>query len=69
MNRRTMEEYIKKQDNFFSISDLVTYKMQEEGFNFVVASPPLVIPSKEFNSDIRYIKNYEQEQNQEEEEE
>ena len=59
ISRKVMEEYIKRQDAFFTISDIVTYKMQEEGFNFVVASPPLVVPNKELTSNIRTVKNYE----------
>jgi GR25 family glycosyltransferase involved in LPS biosynthesis len=60
MNKRFMEEYIKRQDNFFTISDLTSFKMQEEGFNVYVATPPLIIPAKDLSSNIRINKNYEQ---------
>jgi predicted RNase H-like nuclease len=59
MNREAMIEYVKRQDNFFEIADLVSYEMQENGFNFYVASPPLVIPNKSLASNIRTVKNYE----------
>jgi len=58
MNRNFMEEYIRQQDKYFRIADLVTYQLQES-FNFLCASPPLVIPKKELTSDIRKVKNYE----------
>ncbi|MFW6281320.1 MAG: glycosyltransferase family 25 protein [bacterium] len=54
-----MKEYIKRQDNFFTISDLVSYKMQEEGFKIYSAIPTLCIPNAESGSDIRKYVNYE----------
>jgi len=58
MNDLAMKKYIEIADNQPQIADLISYKMMELGFNFYVASPPLVIPSKSY-SDIRNIKNYE----------
>lgn len=60
MNRRVMSEYIKMQDAFFTISDAVTYKMQESGmFNIYSSVPTMCIPDASFDSNIRYAKNYE----------
>lgn len=61
MKRDLMEEYIKKQDNFFTIADSVTYKMQEEKkFNIYSAVPALCIPEVEMGSNIRgENRNYE----------
>jgi GR25 family glycosyltransferase involved in LPS biosynthesis len=61
MNRKAMEAYIKLQDSKPMIADLATYVMMTEmGFNFVVASPPLIIPAKTLTSNVRGTdKNYE----------
>jgi GR25 family glycosyltransferase involved in LPS biosynthesis len=61
MNRRAMERYIAMVDAAPMIADAVTYQMMtNEGFNFYVASPPLVVPSKTLTSNIRgEEKNYE----------
>jgi len=54
MNRKAMEEYIKRQDNFFTIADLVTFQMQEETkLNIYSAVPALCIPDTEIVSNIR----------------
>jgi GR25 family glycosyltransferase involved in LPS biosynthesis len=61
MNKRAMEEYIKIQDNQPMIADKASWiMMTQKNFNFYIASPPLVTPSKKFSSDIRgNNKNYE----------
>ena len=54
MKREVMNEYIKRQDLFFTISDAVSYKMQEDSnFNIYSAIPALCIPATELGSDIR----------------
>lgn len=54
-----MREYIKRQDNFFTISDMISFKMQEEGkFNIYSAIPTLCIPNTDAGSDIRKYVNY-----------
>jgi GR25 family glycosyltransferase involved in LPS biosynthesis len=54
MNRYMMEEYIKKQDEFFTIADSVTYKIQEDkNFSIYSAIPSLCIPETELGSNIR----------------
>ena len=61
MNRRTMKAYIDSQDKFFTISDMVTWKMQNtREFNIYVSTPSLVVPHPELASNIRSSKNYEQ---------
>jgi len=61
MNRRTMKAYVNMLDNTPMIADRVTWSMMTYlGFNFYVASPPLVLPAKELTSNIRgNDKNYE----------
>ena len=61
MNRRAMEGYINFMDNTPMIADRGSWEMMtRHGYNFYVASPPLVLPSKELASDIRgENKNYE----------
>jgi len=61
MNRRAMEGYVKLQDATPMIADRATWTMMTfQDFNFVVASPPLVIPAKTLTSSIRgENKNYE----------
>lgn len=61
MNRKAMKAYINILDNSPMIADKVTWHMMTDlGFNFYVASPPLVIPSKILTSNIRgEDKNYE----------
>jgi GR25 family glycosyltransferase involved in LPS biosynthesis len=61
MNRRTMEQYIKLQDSQPMIADKASWVMMTQlGFNFYIASPPLVIPAKNLTSTIRKEnKNYE----------
>lgn len=54
IKRNLMEEYIKRQDNFFTISDAVTYNLQHEGnFKIYSAVPALCIPETELGSNIR----------------
>jgi GR25 family glycosyltransferase involved in LPS biosynthesis len=62
MNRRAMERYIQLADAAPMIADSITFNMMtNEGFNFYVASPPLVVPAKDLTSNIRgENKNYEQ---------
>jgi len=62
MNRKAMERYIAIADSQPMIADSITLLMMTyENFNFYVASPPLVIPSKDLTSNIRgENKNYEQ---------
>ena len=62
MNRRAMERYIQLADAAPMIADSITFNMMtHEGFNFYVASPPLVVPAKDLTSNIRgENKNYEQ---------
>ena len=61
MNRDMMEEYIKRQDQFFTISDAVTYKLQEEGnYKIYSAVPALCFPETALGSNIRgHNMNYE----------
>jgi len=61
MNKDVMTEYINRQDLFFTISDAVTYKMQEQShFNIYSAIPTLCIPDVTLGSEIRgNNKNYE----------
>jgi len=61
MNRNAMKAYINIIDNRPMIADKVTWDMMTYlGFKFYVASPPLVLPSKELTSNIRGTdKNYE----------
>jgi len=59
MNRRIMKSYIKRQDEFFSISDMVTWRMQnEKDYNIYVSIPSLVVPNPTLESNIRSVKNY-----------
>lgn len=54
MKRKFMEEYIKRQDKFFTISDGVSYNMQETSdFNIYSAIPTLCIPDISMGSNIR----------------
>ena len=59
--RKTMEAYIKIIDSQPMIGDRGSWiLMTHKGFNYVIASPPLVLPSKELASSIRgENKNYE----------
>jgi GR25 family glycosyltransferase involved in LPS biosynthesis len=61
LTRKAMEGYIKLQDETPMIADRGSWTMMTYlGFNFVVASPPLVLPSKTLTSSIRgENKNYE----------
>jgi GR25 family glycosyltransferase involved in LPS biosynthesis len=61
LNRKAMEGYIKLQDETPMIADRGSYHMMTYlNYNFYVASPPLLIPSKQFDSNIRgENKNYE----------
>jgi len=62
MNERAMKRYIEIADSQPMIADSITnYMMTNENFNFYIASPPLVTPSKTLTSNIRgEQKNYEQ---------
>jgi len=64
LNKRAMEGYIKLQDSQPMIADKASWvMMSHQGYNFYVASPPLVIPSKTLTSSIRgENKNYEKQQ-------
>lgn len=54
MNKKAMENYIEKQDKFFTIADQVTYNMQEEKkLNIYSAIPTLCIPETDLGSNIR----------------
>jgi GR25 family glycosyltransferase involved in LPS biosynthesis len=54
MKKSFMKEYIKRQDQFFTLSDSVTYKMQENSpFNIYSAVPTLCIPDTYLGSNIR----------------
>ena len=54
MRSDIMLEYIKRQDKFFTISDAITYQMQEDPkFNIYSAVPALCIPRTEMGSNIR----------------
>lgn len=54
MKREFMKEYVARQDKFFTISDAVTYQMQEDSkFNIYSAVPALCIPATELGSNIR----------------
>jgi len=54
MKKNIMQEYINRQDQFFTISDAVTYKLQEENkFNIYSAIPALCIPETALGSNIR----------------
>lgn len=59
MNRKAMQGYIKKQDEFFTISDVTSWKMQNEDYNIYVATPSLCVPNPKLPSNIRNMKNYE----------
>ena len=64
LNRRAMEEYILLQDSQPMISDKASWIMMSHmAFNFYIATPPLIIPSKKLTSSIRgENKNYEKAQ-------
>ena len=61
MNETAMKGFIDFMDKVPEISDKATWNMMSYyGYNFYIASPPLILPSKEFTSDIRgENKNYE----------
>jgi GR25 family glycosyltransferase involved in LPS biosynthesis len=61
LNKKAMESYIKLQDSQPMIADKASWiMMTHQGFNFYIASPPLVLPSKTLTSSIRgENKNYE----------
>jgi len=60
MNRNMMEEYIKFQDNYFTIADSVTYNLQNRNdLNIYITTPPLTIPNVSLGSNIRKEMNYE----------
>lgn len=61
MDRKAMEGYIKLADKQPMIADRVSWTMMTYmDYKFYVASPPLVLPSKNFSSNIRgEDKNYE----------
>jgi len=60
LNRRAMEGYIKLQDETPMIADRGSWTMMTQlNYNFYIASPPLVVPSKTLTSNIRgENKNY-----------
>ena len=61
INERTMKAYIELQDNTPMIADRCSWTlMTYHNYNFYVASPPLIIPSKILTSNVRgENKNYE----------
>lgn len=60
MKENFMKSYIERQNQHFTISDKVSFDMQEDSrWNCYSAVPSLGIPSSD-SSDIREIKNYEQ---------
>lgn len=61
MNKRAMEGYVKLQDETPMIADRGSWTMMTQlGYNFYIATPPLVLPSKVLTSSIRgENKNYE----------
>jgi len=61
LNEKAMKMYIQLQDSQPMIADKASWVMMTQmGFNFYIASPPLVIPSKSLTSSIRgENKNYE----------
>jgi len=61
INKKTMQGFIDLVDNSPMIADRVSWEMMtRRGFNFYVASPPLVLPAKDLTSNIRgENKNYE----------
>lgn len=61
LNKRAMEGYIALQDAQPMIADKASWVMMtHQGYNFYVASPPLLLPSKTLTSSIRgENKNYE----------
>jgi len=61
LNKRAMEGYIKLQDETPMIADRGSWTMMTQmNYNFMIASPPLVVPSKILSSSIRgENKNYE----------
>jgi GR25 family glycosyltransferase involved in LPS biosynthesis len=64
LKKRAMEGYIALQDSQPMISDKASWiMMTQQGYNFYIASPPLIIPSKNLTSSIRgENKNYEKTQ-------
>lgn len=61
MNRKAMEGFINLVDSMPMIADRVSWEMMtNKGYNFYIASPPLILPAKELSSNIRgENKNYE----------
>lgn len=53
MDSHMIKEYIKRQDAFFTMSDMVTYKMQDEGFNVYSTIPSICLPDSTIRSNIR----------------
>ena len=64
LTERAMKGYIQLQDSQPMIADKASWVMMtQQGFNFYIASPPLIIPSKSLTSSIRgENKNYEKAQ-------
>ena len=65
LNRKAMQGYIDLMDNKPMIADKGSWQMMTfMNYNFYIASPPLVIPSKDLTSNIRgENKNYDKIQN------
>jgi GR25 family glycosyltransferase involved in LPS biosynthesis len=54
MKREFMKKYIESQDNFWTISDMVTYRLQEtKQYNIYSAIPTLCIPEVKLGSNVR----------------
>ena len=64
LTERAMKGYVQLQDMQPMIADKASWVMMtQQGFNFYIASPPLIIPSKSLTSSIRgENKNYEKAQ-------
>jgi GR25 family glycosyltransferase involved in LPS biosynthesis len=59
IDRKAMEYYIKSQDKFFTQSDGVTYKMQEDPqWKIYSAMPSICVPDSDIGSNIRNTQNY-----------
>ena len=54
MDAKMMEAYIKFQNNFFTVSDVASFKLQEDpNLNVYSAVPSICIPNSELGSNIR----------------
>lgn len=59
IDRKAMKYYIESQDNYFTMSDAVTYLMQENpAWKIYSAIPSICIPDSDMGSNIRKTQNY-----------